>query len=637
MDFVLVLAYVALPIASWILTRSLTWLALRLVLGFGLAGTAVQTMIALGWGWNQTGLEFLVLGVFLVVFALAVVERDRSGRSLRPQLVVIWLPAVVIGLFLILMRLLATNAGPLTAVGYLFNHPLAEDNAKWLNLTAQLGADTDLVFNGYAGGPLLLIMVLMATAISALSVLLLGGVNEVAVAANAVVGSQFLLIALVPFAFAPFAEKRLPRVGTSTRSLVPAPLVWAGMLIVFTASAVVTSYGHLSLQYVLNVLVLWAAVFLIGSRTRHAQLLITLAIATAASAWLPLNVLGLGVILVLAVWAIRLRRWAALALIAVTLVVTWDSLVSSVLYLLGIDLGIGDSDAAGVGGDSVGSGAGSPLVESATSTILRSPGGTEIVQPLLGGFAILAFLVVAVWFSRVRPVSGWRAVVPFAPIVVMVVYLFAITAADAVLTAASPNYGIHKMAFAVVIMMFAVTAPIALISLDPGATGMTMLRWFGVGGIVLLLSLDTMLPRGLSALSPKLWPAVDASQPQSWSAAEVRDVAEQRIADQPIACVVAPPAALVPTGLPQGQDNYRCARLLTGLTGLEYRAQTLTRWMETDWVTNQPRWEVFAPQLAMDYGDILARRVTLVSPEGVVVGISTVGELLDRYGPSETP
>ena len=116
-----------------------------------------------------------------------------------------------------------------------------------------------------------MVMVMMAALISVLSMLLLGGVNEVAVAVNMVIGTQFFLIALVPIAFAPFAERAIPlwpRVREVAARMVPAPLVWVSMLVVVIASSIVTAYGHLSLQFVLIVLVLWATVFLLGTKAR---------------------------------------------------------------------------------------------------------------------------------------------------------------------------------------------------------------------------------------------------------------------------------------------------------------------------------------------------------------------------------
>ena len=52
------------------------------------------------------------------------------------------------------------------------------------HLTAQLADGRAIEFSGYAGGPLLLVMAVMAALISVLSMALLGGVSEVAVAAN---------------------------------------------------------------------------------------------------------------------------------------------------------------------------------------------------------------------------------------------------------------------------------------------------------------------------------------------------------------------------------------------------------------------------------------------------------------------
>ena len=226
-DVVLLIAFIALPIALFVVTRSLTWVATRIAFGFGVAGNAVQSSISLGMSWNMRGLQALVIAILVLLLVLAFVRRGPARGDMRRQLYVIVLPMVVLGLFLILMRIFAPSApGLLTGVGYLIKHTIAEDNAKWLNLTSQLAAGKDLVFNGYAGGPLILVMVTMAALISVLSMLLLGGVNEVAVAVNTVIGTQFFLIALVPIAFAPFAERVVPlwpRVRGVAARMAPAP------------------------------------------------------------------------------------------------------------------------------------------------------------------------------------------------------------------------------------------------------------------------------------------------------------------------------------------------------------------------------------------------------------------------------
>ena len=219
-DVLLLIAFLALPIAAWLVSRSLLFVAVWLGLGIGVVGNVVQGTIALGAAWDVRGLQLLLVAVMAAVVVLGWWRRrsGSAGGSVVRQLVTIVVPALVIGVYLLAMRLLAPdNPGPLSAVGYLINHPQAEDNAKWLHLSAQLADGRDIAFSGYAGGPLLLVMAGMAALIAVLSSILLGGVNEVAVAANTVVGTQFLLIALVPFAFAVFAEKKvLLRAGSPT-------------------------------------------------------------------------------------------------------------------------------------------------------------------------------------------------------------------------------------------------------------------------------------------------------------------------------------------------------------------------------------------------------------------------------------
>lgn len=639
-DFLLLIAFVALPVAMFAVTRSLTWVATRIAFAFGVAGNAVQSSISLGMSWNMRGLQAVVLAIFVLLLALAFVRRGSPRGGMRRQLYVIVLPMVALGLFLILMRVFAPSSpGPLTGVGYLIKHTIAEDNAKWLNLSSQLAAGQDLVFNGYAGGPLILVMVMMAALISVLSMLLLGGVNEVAVAINIVIGTQFFLITLVPIAFAPFAERVVPlwpRVSGVAARVVPAPLVWVAMFVVVLASSVVTSYGHLSLQFVLIILVLWAAVFLLGTKVPQARLLMSLVIATAASVWLPLNVVGIALIAICFGGTIMRRNWIGLALVALTFVAAWDALVSSTLFLLGIDLGGTGAVTDPAGGSAISEGPASPVsaqVETATE-LFKAAGGTEILQPLLGGLALAALLFVVSWYTKSRPIRGWRAVMPFAPIAVMVCYVLAITIGDAIITGGAPHYGDHKLAFAVVIMIIGSTLPIAILALEPNANGMTLLRWFAVGGVVLLLSLDTMLPRAISALSPALWPAIDKSAPAFWSPAEVRNTPNQTIDSLPLACVFAATGATAPGGLPDGQLSYSCTRLLIGLNGLEGRVGPLSEWLLNDWLGNTTSWNNRYESLAEDKWGVANRQVILMNSDKSVAGLASLQSLLDSYPPT---
>ncbi len=634
LDVALLVAFAALPLATLLVTRSITWTSVALIFGFGVAGNAVQSSIALGMAWNVRGLQWLAVAVLTLVLGLGWLW-GRSGNRLRRQWVVIVLPMLLIGLFLIAMRLMAPGGpGPLTAVGYLINHPLAEDNAKWLHLAGQLADGRDISFNGYAGGPLLLMMAMMAALISVLSQWLLGGVNEVAVAANSVLGLQFLFIALLPAVFAPFAERRLDLDGR--RFFVPAPLVWAGMLVLFVASAVITSYGHLSLQFVLIVVVLWSAVFLLRVPGR-ARLLMTLAIATSASVWLPLNLLGLALLVAAVVWAVRARDWLGLGACAAAAAAAWDAIISSTLYLLGINLGTSSeaTGAAETGGSAVSGGGVEALPEQVktASSLFTAPGGVEQIEPVVALLAAASVLVAAWLMSRDRFAARRQQAVPFLPIMIVAGYLVAIQLGDAITTGSAPHYGGHKLAFALAVMALASTLPVALAGLGDEAGRMTLLRWMSVGAVVVLLTLDTMLPRALSALSPMLWPKVDSAAPQYWSAAEVKPTGDQPLSSLPIACLFAPPTSAVPTALPKGQESYACTRLLIGMNGLEGQAGLLPSWLQTDWMSNQQNWDDLHAALDASSAEIRNRTVILMDPDGQVAGVAPWGSLLDRYRP----
>jgi hypothetical protein len=516
------------------------------------------------------------------------------------------------------------SAGALTAVGYLINHPLAEDNAKWLHLTSQLAQGSEISFNGYAGGPLLLVMSVVASLISVLSVVLLGGVNEVAVATNTLIGTQFLLIAIIPFVFAVFAQGKFKGL-TDTKRFVPVAATWTAMFVLVLASAVVTSYGHLSLQFILLVLVLWAGVFLLDTPFLL-RLSATSLIATSASVWLPLNVLGFAVIVVAFVVVIRRRSAIGGLLVIGTAAVSWDAIFSSVLYVFGIGAASGTSAGADGGSEGV---AATLTGEIAASThLFKAPGGTEIATPVLGLLAAVAVLIVAWVYLRKQGDSSWSAAMPFLPIAVFGVYTLVITIGDAIITGGAPHYGGQKIMFAFVIMALVAMLPLALM-----LTESSVFLGLAIGIVLVLLTVDSLLPRALSALSPVLWPTVDAGAPQYWAGAEVNGNADQPISDSPIACFAVPPVSTVPTALPSGQDSYACTRLLIGLNALEGKAGSLPNWLQTDWMSNRTNWDEFYGSLVESTQPLAARSVIVMGDEKQLLGLQPWGLVLSRNAP----
>jgi hypothetical protein len=641
LDVVLLLAFIGLPIASWVITGSVVWTVSRTFFIAAIAGASVQTSMAWGMSWNLRTLQLLTVAALLLSLLLAIRRRRTSTPSgtMRRQVLGIMAPIAVVGGFLILTRLMAPgDPGPLTGVGYIFNHPFAEDSAKWLHLTGQLAAGRDLEFAGYGGGPLLIVMAIAGALSSVLSLLLLGGVNEVAVAVNIFLGSQFLLVAFTPLALAPLVEGRVPprpRHPGAAALPIPLPLVWLGAGFAAGISAVLTIYGHLSLQFVLIPLVLWAGAFLVFPNARGLRLLTSLTIATLAGAWLPLLGLALIVIAAALVWTIARRWWLGLAAVVITGLASADSLLSPLAYLLGIDAptstvveteGISETGASAVSTTFIPG----PAVETFTAG-----GGTEVATPMLAILAIVSALVVLWWYSRSRRTVGVRSVLPFAPIAVVGVYITLIAIVDALVTVTAPNYGTQKVTFAFAAMVITVMVPLAIAAAEPEHLRMTVFRWGAVGAVVVFLVMDGIGPRAFSALSPQLWAPAASDAPPYWSLAEVRDVPEQSISSLPIACVFAGPDVQAPGGQPDGRLAYTCTRLMIGLNGLEGRSGYLLSWITNDWLQNTTSWDVSFSELQADISNINDRKVIVLNADGSLGGISTLSELLVRY-PSKT-
>ncbi len=634
LDFVLTLAFISLPLVTWWLSRSITFTAVGLVLGFGIAGNLVQSTIAWGVAWQVRGLQLLALGVMAIVLVLARWGRNGAG-NMRRQWLGIGLPIAAIGLFLIVMRLLAPeDPGALTGLGYLISHPMGEDNAKFLNLAAQLADGRTITFNGYAAGPLLLLMAVVTAGVSVLSTVLLGGVNQVAVVLNTVIGAQHLMMILAPGAFAPLVERwtssKVPR--------IPLPLVWTGALVLTLVMSVLTEYGHLSLQFVIILLVLWALVFLADSPW-WAKVGLTLSIATTASVWLPLNMLGLAMIVGVIVWAVRARKLWGLIPAVIALFVCWDALITSLLFILGIQIDLTPSDAESEPVVNLG-----PVTEGASAVVAQSTeiftigGGTERVLPLLGGTAIVAVIVAVVmmrtWLaedSRVDWSTAWR----FAPFLIFGTYVVAITAGDAISSGSAPHYGAIKIAFALAVMAAAAYLPVAGMALPGGSSGMGASRWMAIAGVVVLLAWDSLLPRALNAVSPARWAGIDEASPIYWAAAEVKQTSDQPLSSLPVACVVAPPHVPKPSALPWGQETYSCTRLLLGMNGLEGQTGFTNGWLGSEWTQQRSLWNEVYANLPLWSEAVSNRPVIVLDKDARLAGFTTFAELI-RSNPPES-
>ncbi len=643
----LLVLYVALPAVAWWRTRSLAWVVLT-VGGAGAAvGAAISGLIDLGVGFQRESLQVILLASLALVAVIAWL-RPRGGHvpEVR-QAVSILAPVGVLLLLLALITVVWTDGlAFLKPVSFLIGHDTAEDNSRWLDYTAQWASGTRIDQPVPMGGPLQLYLTFVGTAMSVYSQVVLGGINEVAVAANSIVFGEYFLVAAMPLAFAVMAEAlfRSPRVRDArTRGLIPAPLIWTGAAVLSIAALAVMAYGHLTLQFTFLVVGLWVATFLSPTRIPRARLLTSLIAAASMTVWLPLNVIAIVVVIMWAVVLIsrgvRFGR-ARLDVVGLCLVLVvglgvFSPIYSSMKYLFF------DSSALAIPGLSaggIGTAVGVPGL--ADSILFAAKGGTEQAGPILILLATVAIVAASIVVARQTPRRPSLAYRSFAPLGMLAVVGLSIYVLDFWGTVGGPHYGSLKFSFMVAVVALAAGFPVAALLLDPAKVGrMSAPRWVAIAGVVLALAVDTLLPRAVGQARPQQWsPPIpfDNTSGSYWYPAEVNGRADQAIADNPIACIYLPegypaPTAIVPSGLSPGQRVYACTRQLAGLAGLDSQAQPVVSWLLREWTTNTPAWSAVYDGLASLPPDVLDRPVILLDDGSNVKGVETLRSLLGRF------
>ena len=649
MDAALLVMYLGLLGLAYWRARSLAWLVVSLAGAGAAAGALISFSVDRGYDFTRLELQWVLLATFLVVALAAWVPRlgfgsassRRHGNTPSERspwgLLAIILPVILLLAFVVLMTTQWTEQPAfIRPVSFLIGHGVAEDNAEWLDYAAQWATGNPISKAVPMGGPLQLVMTFIGTVMVVVSNALWGGLNEVAVATNTVVYSEFAMAVLVIFALAPFAEARLRNVR------LPAPLVWSGALVLASAALVVINFGHLTLQYTLLVCALWSATFLSGLQVRRARLLASLAVIAAMTVWFPLAgvalVTGLVWLVVLVGRAVR-AGWRSLdvpglVLLGVVGLGTVGPIVSGLLYGLNLTAPV-----VAMGGSLRGVSA-RVAAGLQDSPLFTASGGTESASVILAVLAAVSVLAAAGFLAPIAGPLRSSLVRRFAPLILLGVFAAGIYALDFWATGGGPNYGSQKITFMLVVVALATAGPIALASLDSQSSGRTtQVQWIGLGVVALLLMVDSILPRAVAMLRPQQWsPPIPFNNTSGsyWYPADVRDTADQPIAGNPVACVYLPPgaivpSAIVPSGLSDAQRVYNCTRLLAGLSGVDRDAQPIVEWIRREWLTNTTAWSPAYPVLSEMPDSVKARNIILLDEGSNVIGLESVQSLLDRF------
>jgi len=636
-DLLYLVAFIALPVVSYFLTRNLTW-TVGIVIGtFAVGGAFISFLVDQGFLWNLSSLQIaLFLLLFLGTLISFGVGRRSRRFSFRRHLYAGFVPVLVILMFVVMSRLIAApSAGLFTGVGFLIQRPHAEDNAQWLDYTSQLIQGQDIVQAVPMGGPLQLFLVFMATLLSAVSFIAFGGVNEVFVASNSVIYGAFGLAVLAPFALAPLVEMRNRMSSGGATRYIPAPVVWVGMLVLVAASLAVSGLGHLTLQFVFISLTFWVALFVVGSRASHGWFLASLGAVAAATVWFPLTPVAIVVLvggLIIVIRRIVRNRGASSFFIAglwfVMIVLTWQGFASAMRYITDTT-----TTASGASGGVVG-GVAAAVRGIPSLDLLSSQGGTEQVSPSLSIAVVLAAVLAVLFVRRVFPQASSAALfLRFSPAIVLATYSIGLTVGGSWWSGQPPAYGALKSAFLVSIIILAVAVPLAVMELDPRNRGRSVIRFTGVIAIIYVLSIDGLLTRAVAYASPSQWPNALDRDGNYWWPAEVVNTADQPIVKNPIGCAYFPQGAVVPTALPDGQRVYACTRLLIGLGGLDTSGQPIINWLKREWFSNMSAWDQEYPGLITLPPEVRQRQLILMDELNNVIGLESVGTFMERQKP----
>lgn len=631
-------AFIGLPVISYFLTRNLTWTVGIIAGTFAVGGAFISFWVDLGNLWNLASLQWTLL-VLLAIGALLsfVVGRRSASYPFTRHFYAGFLPVLVVLAFVLVSRLLAApTAGLFTGVGFLIQRSHAEDNAQWLDYSSQLIQGGDIVQAVPIGGPLQLFMVFMATLMASVSFIAFGGVNEVFVGANSVIYGSFALAILAPFALAPVVEMRKRVISGSGSRFIPTPVVWAGMLVLVTASLAVSGLGHVTLQFVFISLTFWVALFVVGSRSRHGWAIASLVAVGAAVVWFPLTpiaiVVLIGGVVVLIGRIIRQRNPSVLAILGVwilMIVMTWQGFTSAMRYITETTTTATGIDGGGIAGGIAAAARAIPSLD-----LLSSQGGTEQVSPSLSIAVVIAAVLAVLFIRRAFPKASTTALfVRFGPAILLVTYSIGLTVGGSWWSGEPPAYGALKSAFLVSIVILAVAVPFAVMELDPRNRGLSIIRFAGIAGIIYVLALDGLLTRAVTNTSPTQWPSTIDREGNYWWPAEVQSVANQPLATNPIGCAYYPTGSLVPTALPDGQRTYACTRLLVGLAGIDTGGQPVINWLKREWFTNTGAWLEEYPGLLTLTPEVRARQLILMDELNNVVGLESIATFMERSKP----
>lgn len=490
----------------------------------------------------------------------------KSKYSLtRSDITVFATVALLVG-FLVLNRLIVSKKvfSPLAGVSRLVG---GEDNGKWLNFTSAVELGQPVQMQGGVSAGLAVLLLLTVALMQVISILVLGGENQLAVTVQAVLVAHAALVVLSPLAISPLIELRSRRNSLwniSSTKQISASKTNTNNLSLFVAAlflaigvAAPLGFGHLSLEFVLVALT-FAVTSVLVFRDQPLMLFIaTLIFSVAGLVWMPFTYLSIIATLLALIWSFRAtvipisRRFFCISGFALLFIATVIASLGDLIYLYG------QSSDSGV-----------PV-----KALLIAEGGTMQVDWAIAIVLVSCLGVFAFILSQANQAVSKKSLIIYAsPIILLFGYFMAVAAYDSWSTSGGVHYGTRKLGYAVAVILIAALISILIERVSERYNTPTIMRIGLASGIAYLLLVSSLIPKSLASIGSGLWPTNDITKTTEWAQfTEISNSPKQDLADLPIGCLIENESGYQP-GVGPG---YLCTRQMISIKGMESEAHFL--------------------------------------------------------------
>lgn len=446
----------------------------------------------------------------------------------------------------------------------------AEDNAKWLNLSANIAQGNLLNLQDGTNGGLAVLIVISSAFATTYSYISVGGLNIPGITIETVLFAQSALLVSAPLALTPIAKSMYKLRGAGLdasdnqnhkKALIVGLVISSALLIAAVVGT--TAYGHLSFTIILIQLLFWSSSVVYGWNFRIFWPLLTIIGSSVSLIWLPLPLVGAAIALFglcissMGYWGKRdfVQLISVIATLLNLIVVIWLALPE-------------------VGYIAAGS-------QASTSIHLVVAEGGAMAPKKPEMFIFLIAVVGCILFIRkIGHFWNFNHFVRLFPIAMFAIFTVAVLAYDFVLAPEGwPHYGSRKLSYGVLIIEIALLMPVAMLGYFKFSNKKYVFGWAATATVFMAFVFSNsfqMLQTGLYTVSA--WTAhqtvdVEGNVVSNYWVEKITplNAVQTDVSRYPIACVEVNEGEIIRGGI----EAYSCTRFLISMHALEDSSSAL--------------------------------------------------------------